>query len=102
VTYLRTCVVCLETQELVQRPRSAVCRRCNGLDCHNIRSAKAQAEVDEVAVQRLLSGSRVSSTRAERQEAVKALLGHLSNRLIAQRLHVAQRTVERLRARISA
>lgn len=59
-----------------------------------------QADIDEMAVERLLSGSPVRSTRAERQLAV----AYLTERkqplaLIAERLHISRRTAERLRQR---
>lgn len=63
-----------------------------------------QDEVDEVAVQRLISGQPPAhTTRAERQLAVRQLLTHrMTNRAIAERLHVTRRTVERLRARAAS
>jgi DNA-binding NarL/FixJ family response regulator len=57
-------------------------------------------QVDDVAVDRLISGSRVRTTRAERQAAVTYLTGHgLSARQIANRTRMSARTVQRLRSR---
>jgi DNA-binding CsgD family transcriptional regulator len=53
-----------------------------------------------MAVERLLAGMPVNSTRAERQAAVAALTARQKTAAeIAERLRVSQRTVVRLRAR---
>ena len=59
----------------------------------------AREEVDEVAVARALSGEPVQLTYLERVAAVRALaaLGH-SDAEVAERLGVADRTVQRIRA----
>jgi len=80
------------------------CKACHvQANLRNLTSAH-QDEVDEVAVQRLISGQPPAhTTRAERQLAVRQLLTHrMTNREIAERLHLAQRTVERLRARAAS
>lgn len=64
--------------------------------------AEWNASVDEVAVELLISGRPVVATRAERQEAVAVLTRRgMTSTVIAQRLRVATRTVERLRARLA-
>lgn len=54
--------------------------------------------VDEIAVQLAMAGDQVRLSPAERREAVVLLHGsRLSDGSIAARLHVAQRTVQRIR-----
>ena len=72
-------------------------------DPHAARAAQIaqDAEVDPIAVARLTAGRPPArTTPAERQEATAILTSQgLSGRLIADRLHVTERTVFRLRAR---
>ncbi len=83
-----------------QRP----CKACTVAASRRNLTSDSQDEVDEVAVQRLIAGQRPAfTTRAERQQAVQYLLQkRLTNRTIAERLHISLRTVERLRARCVA
>ena len=74
--------------------------RC--LQCAYRERAARQAELDDIAVERLLAGSPVAATRAERQAAVAYLTGHgLSARAIAERTGMSSRTAQRLRSRAS-
>lgn len=58
-------------------------------------------EMDEVAVERLIAGDRVTSTKAERLEAVRQLTARgRSAAWIAAHLHIAERSVTRLRAEL--
>jgi len=58
--------------------------------------------VDEVAVERLLAGDLIESTKAERLEAVRALTARgRSASWIAAHLHIAERSVTRLRAELN-
>ena len=60
------------------------------------------AEMDEVAVIRLTTGSPVTSTKAERLEAVRRLIGRgYSTAVVAQRLHTTTRSVWRYRAELT-
>lgn len=101
--------------ELCGRIRLFCCHGCSRRYCrscwhHFIGPAVSEGlrawheSVDEVAVQRLLSGEPPrTTTRAERQRAVSYLVDHrLPNSTIAERLRVSQRTVERLRSRAKA
>ena len=97
--YLRTCAGCGLTQEIGNPPTSLICKPC-AIVLTLRKNIAAQNNVDDVAVQRLLTGSTVHSTRAERQAATATLTGWgMSASQIAARLHVSARTVERLRAR---
>lgn len=91
-----------QTPASIRRAEQRPCHNCNPGGSHTPRPGNNdwQSEVDEVAVQRLLSGSRVRSTRAERQAAVAYLDGRLPAPVIAERIGASQRTVERLRQRI--
>jgi DNA-binding CsgD family transcriptional regulator len=54
--------------------------------------------IDEIAVERAVSGERVCLSAAERAEAIRLLHGRgLSAQQIAERLHVTARTVQRYR-----
>lgn len=80
------------------RPRIYCSRRCcliaNPPQIHS-------RELDEVAVERLLAGDLVTSTKAERMEAVRALTARgRSASWIAQQLRIAERSVTRLRAEL--
>jgi DNA-binding NarL/FixJ family response regulator len=58
-------------------------------------------EMDEVVVLRLVSGSRVASTKAERLEATRQLTERgYSIVVIASRLHTTPRSVSRYRAEL--
>ena len=57
--------------------------------------------MDEVAVTRLTSGSPVTSTKAERLEAVRLLIARgCSTTVVAERLHTTTRSVWRYRAEL--
>ena len=59
------------------------------------------AEMDEVAIVRLISGSPVTSTKAERLEAVRLLVGRgYSTAVVAERLHTTTRSIWRYRAEL--
>ncbi len=96
----RTCHACAMRQ-VVPDPESArrEMQRCGTV------TAAARYETDEAAdwvvVGRLISGMPVPSTPAERAAAIARLtvLG-VPAVVIAQRMHVTKRTVERHRARI--
>jgi DNA-binding NarL/FixJ family response regulator len=78
-----------------ERARERLCMGCAG-------TARREF-VDEMAVERLLSGSPVRANAVERRIAVVYLTRHgLSARQVAERLRVTQRTVVRLRARARA
>jgi hypothetical protein len=84
--------------------RRICCSRSCGISLGNTkrraRSAEV-AEVDEVAVMRLIAGDPVTSTKAERLEAVRALTGRgRSAAWIARQLHMTPRSVQRLRAEL--
>lgn len=95
--------------------RSRACPDCGGtrsrqatycLPCGQERGVRAlrewHASVDEIAVDRLIAGTRVRSTRAERQAAVAYLTRHgMSAREIARRTGMSSRTVQRLRGRVA-
>ena len=66
------------------------------------RFAESNRFLDEVAVVRLISGSPVTSTKAERLAAVDILTTRgLSATVIAQRLHTTQRSVWRYKAELT-
>lgn len=98
-TWMVPCVVCGVERAIYgfARDRVAAEERACSPTCW-------QADQDEMAVERLLAGHPpVRTTRAERQAAV----AHLTRRgtptmVIAERLRVTRRTVERLRARCAA
>jgi DNA-binding NarL/FixJ family response regulator len=57
--------------------------------------------MDEMAVVRLIDGSPVTSTKAERLEAVRLLIGRgYSTAVVAERLHTTPRSVWRYRAEL--
>jgi DNA-binding NarL/FixJ family response regulator len=57
--------------------------------------------MDEVAVIRLTTGSPVTSTKAERLEAVRLLIGRgYSTAVVAERLHTTPRSIWRYRAEL--
>lgn len=61
------------------------------------------ATLDEMAVVRLLAGSPVTSTKAERIEAVRVLTGRgRAASWIAEFLHITERSVTRYRAELAA
>lgn len=95
-----TCPIC-ETPRPIRYSTPIDLRRAADRQCLNCYRAGRYKGVDEVAVQRLLSGSRVQATRAERQAAVTYLVDRrVPNSVIAARIHASQRTVERLRQRM--
>src|ERR1035437_3321514 len=97
---MTTCPICSCPMLAIKWRRPTVyCSRA----CHcraNAALARAhQAEVDEAAVLRLVSGSRVASTKAERITAVQQMSAHgWSASGIADRLHIGERSVFRYRA----
>jgi len=105
------CILCGRERAILTKPNIHVwaawrrlCKACSIQTTRGNITSSHQHEVDEVAVQRLISGQPPAhTTRAERQLAVRQLLTHrMTNRAIAERLHVTQRTVERLRARAAS
>ena len=65
------------------------------------RFAEANRFLDEVAVIRLTTGSPVTSTKAERLEAVRLLVDRgYSTAVVAERLHTTTRSVWRYRAEL--
>lgn len=69
--------------------------------CRRAEQLLACAEVDPIAVERMVSGRPPAfTTRAERQEAVTVLTNRgWGAKRIADQIGVTERTVERLRAR---
>jgi DNA-binding NarL/FixJ family response regulator len=89
----------------VAAARARMCRRCAASAAALQRWTPNGDDIDEVTVDRLVAGqlrnARTASTRAERLAAVDRLTRYgLSAPLIAARMGVTQRTVERLRADI--
>jgi len=91
------------------RPMSAHSNRSNRLRHYCSRRCTLLAnpphdwnrDLDEVAVQRLLAGDHIESTKAERLEAVRALTARgRSASWIAAHLRIAERSVTRLRAEL--
>lgn len=76
------------------------CRRCAGIGGGGGAMRLRQAEVDEMAVERLVAGDPPeTTTRAERAAAVAVLVARgLTNVRVAERLGITTRTVERLRS----
>lgn len=97
------CMVCGTARQLTRYyDPSPRCLRC-ALVARSEEMRDRHSQVDEMAVERLLSGSMVQATRAERQAAITYLTGHgLSAREIAERIRVSSRTVQRLRSRAAA
>jgi len=84
----------------INRPRSFCSRLCANR-AKVARIAEANASLDEVAVIRLTSGSPVTSTKAERLEAVRLLVDRgYSTAVVAERLHTTTRSVWRYRAEL--
>lgn len=55
-------------------------------------------DLDEIAIELAMGGERVKLTAAERREAIARLhAARFSDRIVAERLHIAQRTVLRAR-----
>ena len=78
---------------------------CSRLCANRAKSARiteANRFLDEVAVIRLTTGSPVTSTKAERLEAVRLLIGRgYSTAVVAQRLHTTTRSIWRYRAELT-
>jgi len=78
---------------------------CSRLCANRAKSARiteANRLLDEVAVIRLTTGSPVTSTKAERLEAVRQLIGRgYSTAVVAERLHTTTRSVWRYRAELN-
>jgi len=78
-------------------PHTFCSRLCANRAC-NLR----HASLDEVAVIRLTTGSPVTSTKAERLEAVRLLVSRgYSTAVVAERLHTTTRSVWRYRAELT-
>lgn len=78
-----------EAAKIADRP----CRDCYW-------GAKRDYYVDEMAVVRLIAGTPVNATAHERAAAASELASKgISHRVIAARLHVSRRTVERYQQR---
>jgi predicted nucleic acid-binding Zn ribbon protein len=77
------------------------CSRSCGISQGNTKRRARSQEVDEVAVIRLIDGSPVHSTKAERFEAMRVLTERgYSLVAIASRLHTTPRSVSRYRAEL--
>lgn len=106
----RTCPECGDNRTIVANDRRQIekirlgvqlCRDCNGLRwaSHLPPVPARRAHVDEIAVDRLVAGSPVRATVAERIEAMRRLPG-LSASEIAERFGVTSRTVQRYRSEL--
>jgi len=77
---------------------------CSRLCANRAKSARiteANRFLDEVAVIRLTTGSPVTSTKAERLEAVRLLVDRgYSTAVVAERLHTTPRSIWRYRAEL--
>lgn len=82
------------------RTAKGLCRPCYRAQYLREIARPAVDQVDEMAVQALLSGRPVRTTRPERQVAVTYLTDRRESAArIAERLRISQRTVTRLRRR---
>lgn len=103
---MNCCAVCLKPippkrHDRPCRPATYCTRHCAAIGV-GIWNRARRAEVDDVAVIRLISGSRVASTKAERVAAVAELTARgRSASWIAAALHVAERSVCRYRAALT-
>lgn len=90
--FARVCVDCGDQKWCSQQKAIERCQKCR-----LAYRAVLNAEVDEVAVDRLIHGPPPArTTPAEKREAVRILDGQgLSALAIAERMNVNQRTVER-------
>jgi DNA-binding NarL/FixJ family response regulator len=99
------CVICGEPREIRGDCESAfakaarqACLPCNAQRASQHVDYTRDWAVDWVVIERLVAGTPVQSNPAERRAAVARLVRQgLSEQQIAERLHVAQRTVARLR-----
>jgi hypothetical protein len=83
------------------KPRRFCSRSCAGR-ANTARIRTRNADLDEVAVIRLISGSRVASTKAERREATRLLTERgRSASWIAGLLRTTERSVTRYRAELN-
>jgi len=99
---MTTCPVCSHPMLAIRwrHPVHYCSRRCQYIGSKAVQLAH-QMEMDEVVVLRLVSGSRVASTKAERLEATRQLTERgYSIVVIASRLHTTPRNVSRYRAEL--
>ena len=98
------CPICsqaMSSKNSIGRPRVYCSQFCHNQGNSRLIRSRA-AEVDEMAVVRLLAGSKVLSTRGERIEAVRVLTGQgRSASWIADYLRTTRRSVERYRHEIT-
>ena len=82
------------------KPRAFCSKPCASRANGNVIRTR-NADLDEVAVIRLISGSPVTSTKAERREATRLLTERgRSAAWIARQLRITPRSVHRLRAEL--
>lgn len=98
-----TCPMCscdMPAKTLDGHTRVYCSRYCRDRGCAAL-TRERNACLDEMAVVRLIQGSPVASTKAERIEAVRTMTARgLSAAVIAQRLHTTRRSVWRYRAEL--
>lgn len=81
-------------------PRQFCSKSCSALGA-SVRIRTRNADMDEVVVIHLLDGTLITSTKAERLEAVRQLTSRgYSLFAIASRLHTTARSVSRYRAEL--
>ena len=96
------CPVCDTIRPVVINSQMAYWRAIERL-CFPCAFALRYDDVDHMAVERLISGSRITATPAERRAAVAHLTrAGRSARVIAARIGCTKRTVERHRATLAA
>ena len=100
---MKPCPICSQPMAARYPSNGGKTRKFCSRSCGGRANAMAirtrNADLDEVAVIRLISGSLVASTKAERIEAVRVLTARgLSAAVIAKRLHTTPRSVWRYRA----
>jgi hypothetical protein len=82
------------------KPRAFCSKPCASRANGNVIRTR-NADLDEVAVIRLISGSPVASTKAERREATRLLTARgRSASWIAEHVHITERSVTRYRAEL--
>ena len=101
---LKPCPICsrlMQAKYSINRARGYCSLSCASTG-RAAASVQLNAEVDEMAVVRLLDGSKVLSTRGERIEAVRVLTERgRSASFIADLLHTTRRSIERYRAELT-